>query len=174
MILPSIAAAALAEIWPAILATSAGKMSREWEWEVARTALQSAVERAPGGGIAENLKADDKELKEYISFGIFMLQNLNEVYDKLDVNGKGKLIGSIFDEKLVFLKNKYRTPKLKDGAAFIFNNNKVLQSLKTKKGDSREKVSSLVPEAGIEPALPKEQDFESSASTSSATRAYVK
>ena len=43
-----------------------------------------------------------------------------------------------------------------------------------KKGDSREKVSSLVPEAGIEPALPKEQDFESSASTSSATRAYVK
>ena len=120
----------------------------------------------------ENLKADDKELKKYISFGIFMLQNLNEVYDKLDVNGKGKIIGSIFDEKLVFLKNKYRTPKLKDGAAFIFNNNKALQSLKTKKGDSREKVSSLVPEAGIEPALPKEQDFESSASTSSATRAY--
>ena len=48
---------------------------------------------------------------------------------------------------------------------------KALKSLKTKKGDSREKVSSLVPEAGIEPALPKEQDFESSASTSSATRA---
>ena len=122
----------------------------------------------------DNLKGDDKELKEYISFGTFMLQNLSEVYAKLDVNGKGKLIGSIFDEKLVFLKNKYRTPKLKDGAAFIFNNNKALQSLKTKKGDSREKVSSLVPEAGIEPALPKEQDFESSASTSSATRAYIK
>ncbi len=32
----------------------------------------------------------------------------------------------------------------------------------------------LVPEAGIEPALPKEQDFESSASTSSATRAYLR
>ena len=100
-----------------------------------------------------------------------MLQNLREVYAKLDVNGKGKLIGSIFDEKLVYLKNKYRTPRLKDGAAFIFNNNRALQSLKTKKGDSFEKVSSLVPEAGIEPALPKEQDFESSASTSSATRA---
>ena len=40
-----------------------------------------------------------------------------------------------------------------------------------KEGDSREKVSSLVPEAGIEPALPKEQDFESSASTSFATEA---
>jgi site-specific DNA recombinase len=119
----------------------------------------------------DNLKGDDKELKEFISFGTFMLQNLSEVYSKLDVNGKGKLIGSIFDEKLVYLKNKYRTPRLKDGAAFIFNNNKALQSLKTKKGDSFKKVSSLVPEAGIEPALPKELDFESSASTSSATRA---
>ena len=46
-----------------------------------------------------------------------------------------------------------------------------MQGLKIKKGDSREKVSHLVPEAGIEPALPKELDFESSASTSSATRA---
>lgn len=31
----------------------------------------------------------------------------------------------------------------------------------------------FVPEAGIEPALPKEQDFESSASTSSATEAFT-
>jgi hypothetical protein len=31
----------------------------------------------------------------------------------------------------------------------------------------------LVPEAGIEPAHPKVQDFESSASTSSATRAFL-
>ena len=71
----------------------------------------------------------------------------------------------------MYSKNKYRTPKLKDGASFIFNCTKALQVLKTKKGDSREKVSHLVPEAGIEPALPKELDFESSASTSSATRA---
>ena len=33
------------------------------------------------------------------------------------------------------------------------------------------KNSDFVPRAGIEPALPKEQDFESSASTSSATGA---
>ena len=40
---------------------------------------------------------------------------------------KGKLIGSIYAEKLVYSKNKYRTPKLKDGASFIFNNTKALQ-----------------------------------------------
>ncbi len=33
--------------------------------------------------------------------------------------------------------------------------------------------SVFVPGAGIEPALPKELDFESSASTNSATRAYI-
>ncbi len=32
----------------------------------------------------------------------------------------------------------------------------------------------FVPRAGIEPALPKEQDFESSASTSSATEAFFR
>ncbi len=48
--------------------------------------------------------------------------------------------------------------------------------MRTKKYGCKVKTSQplffLVPEAGIEPALPKEQDFESSASTSSATRAF--
>ena len=35
-------------------------------------------------------------------------------------------------------------------------------------------IRALVPRAGIEPALPKEQDFESSASTSSATEAFIR
>ena len=53
------------------------------------------------------------------------------------------------------------------------------QEINTKRGASFLKPFSpapmitlvLVPRAGIEPALPKEQDFESSASTSSATGA---
>ncbi len=39
-------------------------------------------------------------------------------------------------------------------------------------GSMGTKMAINVPGAGIEPALPKEQDFESSASTSSATRAF--
>ena len=41
-----------------------------------------------------------------------------------------------------------------------------------KKNQSDYFHSDFVPRAGIEPALPKEQDFESSASTSSATEAF--
>ncbi len=41
-----------------------------------------------------------------------------------------------------------------------------------KKKQSEISLCFFVPRAGIEPALPKEQDFESSASTSSATEAF--
>ena len=43
--------------------------------------------------------------------------------------------------------------------------------LKNKSPDP--KIRTLVPGVGIEPTLPKELDFESSASTNSATRAYL-
>ena len=49
---------------------------------------------------------------------------------------------------------------------------KELGHKKTGKFRQKTKNSGLVLEAGIEPALPKELDFESSASTSSATRAF--
>ncbi len=42
-----------------------------------------------------------------------------------------------------------------------------------KKASILRKNEALVPGAGIEPALPKELDFESSASTNSATQASV-
>jgi hypothetical protein len=42
----------------------------------------------------------------------------------------------------------------------------------SKKKQSEISLCFFVPRAGIEPALPKEQDFESSASTSSATEAF--
>jgi hypothetical protein len=42
-----------------------------------------------------------------------------------------------------------------------------------KKADEKSSAFLLVPRAGIEPAHPKVQDFESSASTSSATEAFV-
>ena len=48
-----------------------------------------------------------------------------------------------------------------------------LGSFKNKKGDIFSDVSRKVLEVGIEPTLPKELDFESSASTNSATRAIV-
>ena len=44
---------------------------------------------------------------------------------------------------------------------------------KVGQNDDEVNLSHFVPWAGIEPALSKELDFESSASTSSATKAYI-
>ena len=119
----------------------------------------------------ENLKSHKNELKEYVNFGAYMMENIKELYHRVDVRLKDKLLSSILNEKLVFLNKKYRTPKFKEAFSFIYSNIKGLQVSGIKKGDTFSNISLNVPEAGIEPALPKEQDFESSASTNSATRA---
>jgi hypothetical protein len=95
------------------------------------------------------------DMKDYISFGAFVLQNLEEVYSISSVAMKQKLLSSILEEKLTFDGEMYRTPKLKEGFAYIYKNIKELERTKTKTGDNLSKASRLVLEAGLEPARPK-------------------
>ena len=81
-------------------------------------------------------------------------------------------MSSIFEEKIEFDGQKYRTPKFKEGFGFIYQKINELQGVKKEKGDKLSNVSHLVLKVGIEPTLSKELDFESSASTNSATRAF--
>ena len=68
-------------------------------------------------------------------------------------------------------KNKYQTPKFKEGFGLIYSKTRSLQRLRTKKRDNLSTLSRLVPEVGIEPTLLAEHEFESCASTNSAIRA---
>ena len=67
---------------------------------------------------------------------------------------KEKLLSSILYEKLVFTGKKYRTPKFKEGFAFIYMSINRLQREKTKKGNNLSNASLNVPGAGLEPARP--------------------
>ena len=78
-------------------------------------------------------------------------------------------MSSIFEDKIEFDGEKYRTPKLKEGFGFIFQKINELKGLKKEKGDNFSDISHLVLKVGIEPTLPRKLDFESSASTNSAT-----
>ena len=71
--------------------------------------------------------------------------------------------------KIKFDGQKYRTPKFKEGFEFIYQEISELQEFEKEKGDKLSNASRLVLKVGIEPTLPKELDFESSASTNSAT-----
>ena len=102
----------------------------------------------------ENLNDYQKDLSEYIEFGLTLMLNLDTFFEQANVSIKNKLMSSIFDEKIEFDGLKYRTPIFKEGFGYIYNKIKELESIKNKKGDNLSKVSRLVLKAGLEPARP--------------------
>ena len=106
-----------------------------------------------------------------MQFGLFLLNNLKEVYSKSSSDTKRKCLSSILEGNLIIHKDKCRTPQFKEGFGLIYSETGSLQRLKTKKRDNLSTLSRFVPEVGIEPTLLAEHEFESCASTSSAIRA---
>jgi site-specific DNA recombinase len=98
-----------------------------------------------------NLNNYQKDLSEYIEFGLSLIQNLEVFFEQANVSVKNKLMSSIFEEKIEFDGEKYRTPKLKEGVGYIYQKINELESVVNKKGDSLSKVSRSVLEMGLEP-----------------------
>ena len=98
-----------------------------------------------------NLNNYQKDLSEYIEFGLSLMQNLEVFFEQANVSVKNKLMSSIFEEKIEFDGQKYRTPKFKEGFDFIYQKTNELQAFKKEKGDKLLNVSHLVLEMGLEP-----------------------
>ena len=96
-----------------------------------------------------NLKDYEKDLSEYINYGLKLMQNLETFFEQSDVHIKNKLMSSIFEEKIEFDGVKYRTPIFKDGFRFIYSKINELESIANKKGDNLSKVSRLVLKVGV-------------------------
>ena len=92
-----------------------------------------------------------KDIDRFVDFGIQLLVNINTFYKKAQTEVKRKIIGSIFSEKLVFEKNKYRTAKFNSAVALIFNYNKGLQNIEHKKRPTISNGSYSVAGTGLEP-----------------------
>ena len=69
---------------------------------------------------------------EYIKFGIHVIKNIGNFFQKATVNTKQKLISSIFKEKLVFDNEKYRTPILNKGIELISQSINMLEGFENK------------------------------------------
>ena len=108
-------------------------------------------------------------LNDYIEFSVELMSNMNKMIDISDEATLPKFMSSIFEDKLEFYDQDYRTPKLNLSIDLIFQIINDLALIKNKKGDNFSDVSHKVLKVGIEPTRPKSLDFESSASTSSAT-----
>ena len=99
-----------------------------------------------------SLNTNQGDLERYLDNSALIIRNFKYLYEKAEISIKQKLLSSILKEKLVFSNEKYRTPKLKEGASFIFLNFSKLQEKKRKKGNDLANVSLKVPGAGLEPA----------------------
>ena len=74
------------------------------------------------------------ETMHFVNFGIHLIQNIGNFFEKSNTLTKTMLLSSIFNEKLVFEDNKYRTPTLNKGLELICRNIKALERVKNKNG----------------------------------------
>ncbi len=128
--------------------------------------------------IEEQLEGAQKKLSnppEFIEKALKICSNLSNLWVSADFNGKLKLQEILFPMGISYDKKtgNYRTPQ----ANVIIELTSTLSNDfgKEKSGSSKKNFdkSALVPQAGIEPAHLTVHDFESCASTSSATKASI-
>jgi site-specific DNA recombinase len=117
----------------------------------------------------EVLQKKNSEILFTYKNGLKKLQNFDLQFEKSDIEHKRQLLGSIFPEKFQFKKNEVRTKDINPILLKIASVNKDLRKNKKRDKPILFDLSHDVLKVGIEPTLPKELDFESSASTNSAT-----
>ncbi len=98
------------------------------------------------------LQDEPSPYKTYISKTVPMLENLTGYYKAADGQTKKKILGCIFSEKLVFEKGKVATTPFTEPIQVLFKIAKVLQGSKNKKEVENDLLSTLAPQAGLEPA----------------------
>ncbi|WP_338360100.1 recombinase family protein [Yeosuana marina] len=97
------------------------------------------------------IKSLDKNIEEYLKLGISFLHGIDRLYKTSPSNIKKKIVGSIFPEKLVFLKNKYRTATLDPFISLIISKHAPFKRLKIKTPRHFGEVSNVAPPLGLEP-----------------------
>ena len=102
----------------------------------------------------DNLGDDNKDVREYVNFGVYFIKNISELFDKASTVTKQKILSSILAEKLVFEDEKYRTPKYAEGFQYIYQNIRELDRIIMKTENNFVNVSHYVPGVGLEPTRP--------------------
>ncbi|MCL4114452.1 UNVERIFIED_CONTAM: hypothetical protein GTU68_007037 [Idotea baltica] len=99
----------------------------------------------------ENLHKLEKDIDKYLKLGISFLHGIDKLYISSPANIKKKIVGSIFPEKLVFLKTKYRTASLNELIAVIVSKHRGFRRLEIKTPRQNGEVSKKAPPLGLEP-----------------------
>ncbi len=101
-----------------------------------------------------DLSIDESSFQKYFKFGFAVLYNLKDYYKESELDVKRKIVGSIFPNKLVFDKKKYRTAKLNEILSLLTNNINGIGSVVKEKAIISDGLPNMAPPAGLEPATP--------------------
>ena len=94
----------------------------------------------------------ETSFKQYMKYGFSLLHNLSEYYQQAPFEVKQKVIGSIFPERLIYSGNQYRTKTVNSFVSLMCNQSTGYRVEETEKTTLSRGLSSLAPEAGLEPA----------------------
>ncbi len=100
------------------------------------------------------IQSMEKDIEEYLKLGISFLHGIDLFYKNSPVDIKKKIVGSIFPEKLTFLKKSYRTAFVDELIALIISKHRPFKLLKTKNPHQNDRESKMAPLLGLEPRTP--------------------
>ncbi len=100
------------------------------------------------------LQSMESGFMEYLRFGMFFLTNPYQYYSTATLEGKQKILGSIFPEKLVFAENNYRTAEPNEIVELLCNIDRDFRGSKKKKvAKNSDQFHQVIP-MGLEPMTP--------------------
>jgi site-specific DNA recombinase len=102
----------------------------------------------------DELKRAESGFSEYCRYGISLMSNLPHYYSNATLDGKQKMLGLIFPEKLVFENSTYRTTQPNEILTLLCTSNKDLKENKKGQEVNNNNLSFMVVRRGIEPLLP--------------------
>ena len=128
-----------------------GEISRQdREEQLARYKRQLSSLEARIQAIKSNT---DTNLKGKLTYGLNLIANLGEFFKQASVETKVKLIGSIFNEEIVFDGKKYRTNSINRFLDYIYSNISELQGKNETDSPFFSGKSACVASTGIEPVF---------------------
>jgi site-specific DNA recombinase len=93
----------------------------------------------------------ESELKRYLKNGMQLIKNISKVYNNAPLDGKQKIIRSIFKENIVFEENVVRTGKVNEVLPLISQYTNGFEGNKKRTEGDIDLQSSKVPGTGVEP-----------------------
>ncbi len=97
------------------------------------------------------LKNTEDGFMEYMHFGVSFLTHLPQYYSTATLEGKQRILGSIFPEKLIFSENTYRTAEPSELITLLTTVDKAFGRSANKKTAQKRGLSCVVALRGIEP-----------------------